>query len=214
MTAPARSSAGVAPNVLAPRVVLASASGVRRRLLENAGVPVVVDPGRADEEEIKRAMRADGAPVEACAERLAEIKALRVTGRHQGAIVLGADQMLELNGEWFDKPTDRQGAAEQLAALAGRTHRLVSALAAVRNGARIWSHVASAQLTMRPLTRNFIDAYLEAAGDQALHSVGGYQLEGIGAQLFARIEGDYFTVLGLPLLPLLAFLREHGVVMD
>jgi septum formation protein len=214
MTAPAPISVAGAPSPLAPPVVLASASGVRRRLLENAGVSVIIDPGRADEEEIKRAMHADGAPVEACAERLAEIKALRVSGRHQGAIVLGADQMLELDRVWFDKPADREQAAEQLAALAGRTHRLVSAVAAVRNGARIWGHAASARLTMRPLTRQFIGAYLAAAGDQALQSVGAYQLEGLGAQLFSRIEGDYFTVLGLPLLPVLAFLREHGVVMD
>ncbi len=214
MSAHARSAAGIASGDGAPQIVLASASDARRRLLENAGVPIIVDPGLADEDEVKRAMHADGAPAEACAERLAEIKALRTSGRHQGAIVLGADQMLELNGVWFDKPADRDRAAAQLTALAGKTHRLVSALVAVRNGARIWSHVASARLTMRPLTPAFIALYLEAAGEQALQSVGAYQLEGLGAQLFARIEGDYFTVLGLPLLPLLAFLREHGAVMD
>jgi septum formation protein len=161
-----------------------------------------------------RAMKADGAPAAAVAETLAEMKAMRVAPRHPGALVFGADQMLECNGVWFDKPPDRAHAAAHLTALAGRTHRLISALACVRNGARIWHHTATASLTMRPLSHGSIDRYLDAAGPEALRSVGAYQLEGLGAHLFSRVEGDYFTVLGLPLLAMLAFLREHGVVAE
>ena len=198
----------------APKVVLASASAVRRTMLESAGVSVIVDPGRADEEEIKRAMKAAGAPAEAAAEKLAELKAQRVTSRHPGALVIGADQMLDCNGVWFDKPADRVHAAAHLAALSGKIHRLVSAAVVVRDGAPIWRQVGVVRLTMRVLSAEFIEAYLDAVGQRALASVGAYQLEGLGAQLFQRVEGDYFTVLGLPLLPLLGFLREHGVVRD
>jgi septum formation protein len=204
----------IAPGPDAPKVVLASASVVRRTMLENAGVSVIVDAGQVDEEEIKRAMKAAGAPAQAVAEKLAELKAQRVAGRHPGALVIGADQMLDCNGVWFEKPADRTHAAAHLAALAGKTHRLISAAVVVRNGAPIWRQVGVAHLAMRPLSAEFIEAYLDAMGDRALASVGAYQLEGLGAQLFQRVEGDYFTVLGLPLLPLLGFLREHGVVRD
>jgi septum formation protein len=202
----------IAPATGAPAVVLASASPARLALLRNAGIAVTVDPGSVDEEEIKRAMRAAGAPVEEAAARLAELKALRVSGRRADALVIGADQILECNGVWFDKPADRAHAAAHLAALSGKAHRLVSAAAVVRNGAVIWRRAEAARMVMRPLTPAFIEAYLDALGDDALRSVGAYQLEGLGAQLFERVEGDFFTVLGLPLLTLLGFLREHGVV--
>jgi septum formation protein len=198
----------------APKIVLASASAIRRTLLANAGIAHEVDPGAVDEDEVKRAMKADGAPAAAVAETLAEMKAMRVASRHPGALVFGADQMLECNGIWFDKPADREHAAAHLMALAGRTHHLISALVCVRNGARIWHHTAMASLAMRPLSRGFIDLYLDAAGPKVQQSVGAYQLEGLGAHLFSRVEGDYFTVLGLPLLAMLAFLREHGVVAE
>jgi septum formation protein len=204
----------VLAKVGAPKIVLASASAIRRTLLANAGIACEVDPGAVDEDEIKRAMKADGAPAAVVAETLAEMKAMRAAPRHPGALVFGADQMLDCNGVWFDKPADREHAIAHLTALAGRTHRLISALVCVRNGARIWHHTATASLTMRPLSRAFIDRYLDAAGPQALQSVGAYQLEGLGAHLFSRVEGDYFTVLGLPLLAMLAFLREHGVVAE
>jgi septum formation protein len=198
----------------APKVVLASASAIRRTLLANAGIAHEIDPGAVDEDEIKRAMKADGAPAAAVAETLAEMKAMRVAPRHPGALIFGADQMLECNGVWFDKPADREHAVAHLTALAGRTHRLISALVCVRNGARVWHHTAMASLTMRPLSRAFIDRYLDTAGPKVQQSVGAYQLEGLGAHLFSRVEGDYFTVLGLPLLAMLAFLREHGVVAE
>jgi septum formation protein len=193
-------------------IILASASAIRRTLLENAGVRVIVDPGRVDEDEIKSALKGGGASVETTAEALAEAKAQRVSGRHWDGLVVGADQMLECNGVWFDKPADRAHAAAHLASLSGKTHRLISAVVAVRNNTRLWHHVGIAKLTMRPLSPDFIDTYLDAAGDAALASVGAYQLEGLGAQLFERVKGDFFTILGLPLLPVLAILREHQVV--
>ena len=198
----------------APQVVLASASAIRRTLLTNAGIPCIVDPGAVDEDEIKRAMKKEGAPPTAVAETLAELKAIRVGSRHGNAFIFGADQMLECNGIWFDKPMDRDHAVAHLTALGGRTHRLISAAVCVRNGARVWHHTATVSLTMRPLSPAFIESYLDAAGPAVLKSVGAYQLEGLGAQLFSRIEGDYFTVLGLPLLPLLGFLSSNNVLVE
>lgn len=198
----------------APHVVLASASAIRRTLLTNAGVAVTIDPGSVDEDEVKQAMKKEGASATAVAETLAELKAMRVASRHGDAFVFGADSMLECNGIWFDKPADRDHAAAHLTALSGRTHRLISSAVCVRNRARIWHHTAIALLTMRPLSRAFIESYLDAAGPAVQRSVGAYQLEGLGAQLFSKIEGDYFTVLGLPLLPILAFLRDNQVLVE
>jgi septum formation protein len=197
-----------------PAIVLASASAIRRTLLENAGVALVVDPGRVDEDEIKSALKGGGASAEVTAEALAEAKAQRVSGRHWDALVVAADSMLECNGVWFDKPEDRAHALAHLQALSGKTHKLISSAVAVRNNTRLWHHTSVARLTMRPLSAAFIERYLDQVGAAALSSVGAYQLEGLGAQLFARIEGDYFTILGLPLLPLLDFLRTHHVVPE
>lgn len=151
------------------------------------------------------------AGVEEAAEALARAKAEAVSPRHTGALVIGADQILECAGAWFDKPPDATAAARQLGSLCGRTHRLVSAVCVARDGQIIWQVVDAARLTMRPLSEAAIAAYLEKAGPEALESVGAYRLEGLGAQLFSAIEGDFFTILGLPLLPLLAFLRQHGI---
>ena len=197
-----------------PALVLASQSAIRRKLLENAGLAVETLPARVDEDEIKLALRAAGASVEDAAIKLAEAKARRIGEKIPGAIVLGCDQMLECGGVWFDKPPDRAHAVAHLRALAGKTHRLVSAVVAYRNMVRVWHHVDSAKLAIRPVSDAFIESYLDRAGDDAQNSVGAYQLEGLGAQLFTRVEGDYFTVLGLPLLPLLGFLRANGVVAE
>lgn len=198
---------------LAPQpVILASASRTRRLMLENAGLEVVAQPARVDEEEVKLSLKAAGMKPEEVAEALAELKAARVAAKVRDVHVIGADQMLECGGDWFDKPVDRAGAAEQLRRLSGRTHRLISAAVVFHNGARIWHGIDHATLTMRPLTDAFIERYLDAVGDAALASVGGYQLEGAGAQLFTTVTGDFFTILGLPLLPLLGFLRGRGVV--
>ncbi|HEX9465160.1 MAG TPA: Maf family nucleotide pyrophosphatase [Alphaproteobacteria bacterium] len=194
-------------------LVLASASPIRRTLLGNAGLAVTVDPAAIDEGQVKQDMRSHGAAVETVAIELAAGKAKAVAARHPDALIIGADQILDAGGgEWFDKPPDRAAAARQLAALAGRSHQLVSAVAVVESGQEVWRVADAVTLHMRPLTPEFIASYLDRAGSAALGSVGAYQLEGLGAQLFTRIEGDYFTVLGLPLLPLLAFLRQRGII--
>ncbi len=193
-------------------LVLASASGARARLLENAGIAAVCEPAGVDEEEIKKAMRAEAAPAADVVELLSELKAIRVSQRHPGSLVVGADQILVCEGAWFDKPTDRSRARADLTALAGKTHELLCSACVARDGTRIWHHAASARLTMRPLSESFIDAYLDAIGDAALDSVGVYQLEGLGVQLFSRVEGDFFAILGLPLLPLFEFLRGHEIL--
>ncbi len=194
-------------------LLLASASAARKVLLENAGLHFRQQPASVDEEEIKAALRAEGAGAGQVAETLAELKAGRISRANSAALVIGADQMLDCEGRWFDKPGTAEAAAGQLAALAGRTHTLETSVCVLRDGQRLWHHNARAHLTMRPLSAAFIEHYLAAAGEACLKSVGGYQLEGLGAQLFSRVEGDFFTILGLPLLPLLDFLRARGVLL-
>lgn len=181
-------------------------------MLTRGGVPFVKDASAVDEDEIKRAMRAEGASADDLAVALAEMKARQVGRRHPGALVVGSDQVLVCEDRWFDKPSDRAAARAQLLALRGKTHMLVSAAVVLRDGERLWHHIGRARLAVRPFSDAFLDGYLDAAGDAILGSVGAYQLEGLGAQLFSRVEGDYFTILGMPLLPLLDFLRNHGVV--
>ena len=212
MTDGAAGTSRLAAAADAPALVLASASRARAALLHNAGLAFTQDAARIDEAAVKAALLAEGADTARAAETLAELKAQRVAPRHPGALVLGADQMLESGSRWFDKAADSAEAAATLRALAGKTHRLVSAICLVRDGVRLWHHVAEARLTMRPLSDAFIAAYLEDIGSAALDSAGAYQVEGRGAQLFSRIEGDHFTILGLPLLPLLDVLRNHRVV--
>jgi len=195
-----------------PPVVLASASAVRHRLLSGAGVPHMVDPARIDEDEVKRALAAENAPPAAVAETLAEFKALSVARRDTGALVIGADQVLDCGGVLFDKPADRDQASAHLRALRGRRHSLFAGLCVVRDGRRLWHHNDRADMDVRAFGEGFVEHYLDEVGDAALDSVGAYQLEGLGAQLFSRVRGDYFTVLGLPLLPLLDFLRAQRVV--
>ncbi len=208
---------GTTPSVLttaqteAPEVVLASESRSRLELLRHAGLELRVEPARVDEAEVKASLRAERADAIAAAETLAELKATKVSRRAPGALVIGADQILECEGRWFDKPPDRASATAHLQALGGKTHALETAVCVVRDGVRIWHHREAPQLTMRPLDAAFIESYLHAAGPQVLETVGAYRLEGLGAQLFTKVSGDYFTILGLPLLPLLGFLREHGV---
>jgi len=196
----------------ARRVILASASKSRANLLRAAGVNVEIIPANTDEESVKASLKAEGATAAQCAEMLAELKAVQVSQRHDNALVIGADQMLDCEGQWFDKPADMAGARRHLVTLRGKTHVLPTAVAVALNGARIWHHVALPRLTVRPFSDAFIDRYLAQAGTAVLSSVGAYQLEGPGAQLFSHIEGDFFTILGLPLLELLAFLREHEAV--
>lgn len=193
-------------------VVLASGSTVRAALLRAAGVPIVVEAAVIDEAEVKASLRAAAIAADAAAQTLAQLKAHRVSRRHAGALVIGADQVLECGGVTFDKPADLADARRHLLSLRGRRHELLSAAVLMRDGERLWDHLGRASLTMRNFSEAFLDGYLQSAGDAVLSSVGGYQLEGPGAQLFASIEGDYFTILGLPLLPVLDILREHGAL--
>ena len=181
-------------------------------MLQQAGLDVIADPASVDESEMTLALRADGAPVGDVAEALAEMKARRVSSRRPGAIVVGADQMLECNGIWFDKPPDLDHARAQLTSLRGKSHMLVSSVVTVRDGGRLWHHTDRAALTMRPFSDDFLNGYLDRLGETVLGTVGGYRLEGLGAQLFSRIEGDYFTILGMPLLPLLEHLRQQRTI--
>jgi septum formation protein len=191
-------------------IVLASASKTRRALLEAAGVAVVVDPAAIDESAVKAALAGQGMRPGETAIELAQLKAERTSLRHPGAIVIGADQIMESEGRVFDKPVDLAEAREQLMMLRGRSHHLHSSLVALRDGQRLWHHTSQAILTMRDFSMSFVEQYLAAISPSALESVGAYQLEGRGVQLFSRVEGDYFAVLGLPLLPLLEFLRLQG----
>jgi septum formation protein len=193
-------------------LVLASASAARAKLLEAAGIIATRDPAALDEAAIKADCRRRGDDAEICAATLAEAKARAVTPRHRGALVLGADQMLECEGRWFDKPRDRADARGQLRALAGREHVLVTAAALARGDEILWRAVERPRLTMRACSEPFLDTYLDRMGARALDTVGAYELEGLGIQLMARVEGDYFAILGLPLLSLLAFLRAQGVL--
>jgi nucleoside triphosphate pyrophosphatase len=199
------------PLWLAPQpLVLASKSDVRGKMLAAAGLRFVIQPAQIDERTVEE--KAGKPEAAASARLLARAKAQAVSTAAPGRLVLGADQTLARGSMRFSKPKDRAGALEQLRALRGRTHELHSALALVRDGEVLFDCVDSARLTVRDLTDKFLDLYLEMAGDAALASVGGYQLEGVGIHLFERVEGDYFTVLGLPLLPLLAYLRKNGFV--
>lgn len=191
-------------------LLLASGSAVRRMLLEAAGIPVEVRPTSIDERAIEaRANLSTAADVAAL---LAREKALAGSIARAGRLVLGADQTLALGARRFSKPTDRNSAREQLLALRGHTHELHSAIAVVRDGKILFEHIAAARLTMRDFSDQFLDNYLNKIGSAATASVGGYQLEGAGVQLFDKIEGDHSTILGLPLLPLLAWLRRQGML--
>jgi septum formation protein len=193
-------------------LVLASRSATRRVMLEQAGFAFIVDSPDVDEASLKGDCQAAALTTAETAEALALMKALVASRRHAGDIVIGADQMLECDGAWFDKPSSRTAAGDQLALLSGKTHRLISAVVAVRDGVEIWKAVDSAELTMRDLSPEAIESYLDRAGERVFGSVGGYQVEGIGIQLFSAIRGDHFTILGLPLLPLLSFLRAEGLL--
>ena len=198
----------------APTLILASASPSRRQLLTSAGLVFVIEPSGVDEDEVKRSLLGEDARPQDVAETLAELKAKRVSARHPEALVIGADSTLACNGRQFDKPPTLAAAHQQLLALAGRTHELCSSVVVARAGVRLWHCNERARLTMRPMTHSFVDAYLARAGEQVTTSVGAYQLEGLGAHLFSRVDGDYFTILGLPLLPLLSFLAGHGIGLE
>ncbi len=165
-----------------------------------------------DEDAVKRAACANSASAGDTALMLAELKAQRVSGRTTDALVIGADQLLVCGDEWFDKPADIDAAREQLRRLRGRKHTLATAVAAISDGRLLWRHVASPTLLMRPFSDAVLEAYLAAEAEHVTGSVSAYRIEGPGLQLFDAIDGDYFSILGLPLLPLLGFLRQHRIL--
>lgn len=195
---------------MADELILASLSPVRAQLIRNAGLAIKVEGAAVDEREIEK-MSGD-LPPDKLAQRLAEEKSHEVSVRFPHALVIGCDQILELEGKVLHKPATMQEACRRLLALSGKTHYLHSAVALFKNGGRIWSHVAKAKMTVRQLDPGYVGRHLARVGTDVLKSVGVYQIEGEGIQLFDSIEGDYFTVTGLPLLPLLAAFRRLGVI--
>jgi len=194
------------------RIILASESPTRIALLRAAGIPFEALPPRIDERGIEAPLRAAGKSSAEVALALAEAKAVGLGKADRAAIVIGADQTLECEGRQWSKPANLDEARSQLLTLSARTHELHSAIAGVRGGSVVWRHLDSARLTMRPLSLAFIRTYLDTVGEAALTSVGAYQIEGQGLQLFEEIKGDHFTILGLPMLPLLKWLREEGAL--
>jgi septum formation protein len=193
-------------------LILASGSPFRKAMLENAGVAVEAVPADLDERALEAPLKDSGASPEDVALVLAEAKAVEVSERKPGRLVLGCDQTLSLGDAIFHKPADMEGARRHLLALSGRTHQLNSAAVLARDGTVLWRHVGVASLTMRRLDPAFIGRHLARVGEKALQSVGAYQVEGEGIQLFDRIEGDHFTIVGLPLLAVLAELRRLGAI--
>ncbi len=194
-----------------PRIILASGSAIRRQILSSAEVPFEVMKPDVNEDIIKEEGRREGLDLEALAMRLAEAKCLEIAAKTD-AIVIGSDQIMEFEGRAYDKPADMKAAKARLMETQGGPHTLINAVAVARNGAIIWRNLDRPKLVMRALTETEIDAYLEAAGPEILHSVGAYQIEKLGSRLFERIEGDHFAVLGLSLYPLLDLLRREGAI--
>lgn len=197
---------------MSDEIILASGSPFRKAMLENAGVAFTAVRPEIDERAVESAVEGSGLTPEDLASILAEAKALDVSQRHPGALVIGTDQTLSLGDEVLHKPQDMEEARRRLLALSGKTHQLNSAVVLMRDGEVLWRHVGVARLTMRELDPGFIGRHLSAVGDKALTSVGAYQIEGRGVELFEAIDGDHFTIVGLPLLPLLKKLRETGAI--
>lgn len=195
------------------RLVLASASTARAALLRAAGVDFTIAPAAVDETQVKRNSRWSGKSAIACALALATAKALHISRHDPEALVIGADQILATNSQWFDKPANLKEAAAQLCQLRGQTHTLATAVCVACGGASVWQATSAPEMSMRRFSDAFLAAYIAAEGEALLGSVGAYRLEGRGVQLFCRITGDHFAVLGLPLVELLGFLRQRGVLL-
>ena len=199
---------------MSERVILASASPTRARLLKAAGVAFAVEPAAIDEGPIKHEMRLAGRPAIECARALARAKAATSSARHPDTLVIGADQLLAAGEEWHDKPNTLAEARMQLQRLRGCTHVLATAVCVLRDGERLWQAASLPELTMREFSDAFLDGYVAAEGEAILGSVGAYRLESRGIQLFSRMTGDHFAVLGLPLFELLEFLRSRGALLS
>ena len=196
-----------------PELILASGSSARRALLVAAGLNFTVKPADIDEGKVKREARGAGVDAASTALRLAELKAQAVAHDNQQSLVIGADQLLVCEGAWFDKPADVASAAEQLRRLRGRAHELITAVACYQGDERLWHHVVAPRLEMRHFSDGFLDSYLEREKGAVTTSVGGYRLEALGVHLFETIDGEHSAILGLPILPLLRFLRKRGVLI-
>jgi septum formation protein len=206
--------AGGGPPLAPGPLVLASASRTRRRLLDQAGIAYLADAPDLDEGVLREAARDRGEDAETAAMALAGAKAVAISKRRPDAVVIGADQILECDGRWFEKPNEVEAARAALLVLRGRRHRLISGVAVAQAGHCRWRHVDVATMTMRPFSPAFLSHYLETAAGDALDTVAGYRYEGPGVQLFSATDGDIFTILGLPLLALFAYLRDHGILLD
>jgi len=193
------------------RLILASKSAGRAAVLKGAGLAFDQIHANVDEASIRDSLRAEGVPTARQADLLAETKAMKVSANHRG-VVIGADQILEVDGEAMDKAASMAEARSHLLRLRGKTHILQTAIVACIEGAPVWRHLAQPRLRMRNFSDAFLDAYLAGIGEAALSTVGSYEIEGRGAQLFDRIEGDHFSIIGLPLLPLLGWLRDRGTL--
>lgn len=192
-------------------LILASTSSIRALMLRNAGLTFTTQPPRVDEEAIKRSLHADNISPRDIADALAEMKAAKVSSRHPG-LVLGCDQTLEIDGQMLDKPTSEQDTENQLKWLSGQTHILRSAAVLYDDARPVWRHIGTARLTMHSLSDSFIADYTSRNWHSIQHSVGGYKIEEEGVRLFAKIEGDHFTIQGLPLIPLLSYLADRGTL--
>lgn len=194
-------------------VTLASASQIRRQILDGAGVTYDVQVSRLDEAAIKSAMLAVNAPPKDIADALAEAKALKIS-RNKDGLIIGADQVMVMDGQLYDKPKDMAEARARLLSMRGKAHYLIGAVVICENGQAVWRNVSKTTLHVREFSEIFLDAYLAAEGDSVLSAVGAYKFEGRGAQLFSKVEGDFFSILGLSLLPVLDYLRLRGVMIS
>lgn len=194
-------------------IILASGSASRRNLLINAGLKVTAIKPNVDEDALKSDMRRNSVSIRDQAMHLAEVKAIKVSSQPSGLVIAG-DQMLNLDGEAFDKPKTLDEAKNHLKRLSGRVHTLETAILVAEDGNPVWRHLARPKLHVRPLTDAFIESYIRQTGNAVLSTVGAYQLEGLGAQIFSKIEGDFFSILGLPLLPLLDYFRVRRVLPE
>jgi len=195
------------------QIILASGSQIRRDILESAGIKFTVKTKPVDEAAIKQAMLAENAKPREIADALAEAKATRISQNLPG-LVIGADQIMVMDGQLFDKPKNIDEARERLMFMRGKKHSLIGAVVICENGKPVWRHLAKTVLSMRDFSDNFLDDYLDVEGEGILSSVGAYKFEGRGAQLFSHVEGDFFSVLGLSLLPVMDYLRTRGALLS